>query len=90
LSSNSLIKVRKFGHGKIAKAFMNIDQAIQLIGGTIANVGTILRGGYINGHFPLIEAYYRSLREGVDLPVSMVDGRQTVAILDQIWEKIKE
>ena len=73
---------------KLAKALMNIDQAVQLLGGTVGSVLTLLRGGYSNGHLPLIEAFYRSLREGTELPVTGEDGRETVAILDQIWAKM--
>ena len=86
LSSNTMVRVRKLGHGKLAKALMNIDQAVQLLGETIGNAFTLLRGGISNGHFPLIEAFYRSLREGTEPPVTGEDGRATVAILDQIWK----
>ncbi len=87
ISTNTLVKVRKLGQGKLGKALMNIDQAFQLVAGTFGNVFTLLRGGYSNGHLPLIEAFYRSLREGIELPVTGEDGRDTVAILDAIWSK---
>ena len=85
LSANTLVKVRKLGQGKLAKALMNIDQAVQLLRGTVGSALTLLRGGYSDGHLPLIEAFYRSLREGSEPPVTGEDGRATVAILDQIW-----
>ncbi len=87
LSANTLVKVRKLGQGKLAKALMNIDQAAQLLGGTFGSALTLLRGGFSNGHLPLIEAFYRSLRDGTEPPVTGEDGRETVAILDQIWAK---
>lgn len=90
ISSNTLIKVRKFGNSLAAKALMNIDQAVQLIIGTMSNAVTLLRGGYSNGHLPLIQAFYKSLRDGSEVPVSGMDGRQTVAILDAIWDKKPE
>lgn len=85
LSSNSLIKIRKLGDGKIWKAIMNVDQAAQLLIGTASNVLSLLHSDISNGHFPLIQSFYRSLREGTDLPVTGEDGCATVAALDSIW-----
>ncbi len=85
LSTNTLLKIRKLGDGKIWKAVMNIDQAAQLLTGTIGNVLSVLRSDISNGHFPLIEGFYRSLREGGELPVTGEDGVATVAALDEIW-----
>jgi len=73
ISANTLVKVRKLGQGKLAKALMNVDQAVQ----------------FSDGHLPLIEAFYRSLREGTEPPVTGEDGRATVAILDKIWAKME-
>ncbi|MEE9354438.1 MAG: Gfo/Idh/MocA family oxidoreductase [Methylococcaceae bacterium] len=85
LSANSIVKIRKLGKGKVWKAVMNIDQAAQLLLGTVGNVLTVLRNDISNGHLPLIQAFYKSLREGTDLPVTGEDGFETVAILDKIW-----
>jgi predicted dehydrogenase len=85
IGANTLVKVRKRGKGIVAKALMNIDQAVQLVGGTLGSALTLLGGGYSNGHLPLIQAFYRSLREGTEPPVTGEDGRETVAILDRIW-----
>jgi predicted dehydrogenase len=85
ISANTLVIVRKMGSGKLAKALMNLDQAMQLVGGTIGSAMTIMRGGISNGHLPLIRAFYQSLRDGSPPPVSGEDGRDTVAILDAIW-----
>ena len=86
LSANSLIKIRKLGEGKIWKAVMNVDQAAQLLLGTAGNVLSVLYSNISNGHFPLIQSFYRSLREGTDIPVTGEDGCATVATLDKIWE----
>jgi predicted dehydrogenase len=88
IGTNTLVKVRKRGNGIVAKALMNVDQAVQLLGGTAGSALTLLRGGYSNGHLPLIEAFYQSLREGTEPPVTGEDGRETVAILDQIWARM--
>jgi predicted dehydrogenase len=85
LSTNTLLKIRKLGDGKIWKAVMNIDQAAQLLTGTIGSVLSVLRSDISNGHFPLIESFYRSLREGGEMPVTAEDGAATVAALDEIW-----
>jgi predicted dehydrogenase len=85
LSANTLVKIRKLGDGKIWKAVMNIDQAAQLLTGTFGSALSVLRSDICNGHFPLIEAFYRSLREGGELPVTGEDGVETVAALDKIW-----
>jgi len=89
VSPSTLVKVRKLGQGKLAKALMNVDQAVQLLGGIVGSALTLLRGGYSDGHLPLIEAFYRSLREGTEPPVTGEDGRATVAILDKIWAKME-
>jgi len=85
LSANTLVKIRKLGDGKIWKAVMNIDQAAQLLTGTVGSALSVLRGDISNGHFPLIEAFYKSLREGGELPVTGEDGVATVTALDAIW-----
>ena len=85
LGANTLIKIRKLGDGKIWKAVMNVDQAAQLLAGTVRSAFSVLLGDLSNGHFPLIEAFYRGLRKGGDLPVSGEDGVATVAVLDEIW-----
>jgi predicted dehydrogenase len=85
LSTNTVLKIRKLGNGKLSKALMNIDQAGQLLVGTVASAISVLRTDLSNGHYPLIEAFYRSLRDGGDLPVTGKDGHETVAALDQIW-----
>jgi len=85
LSANTLVKIRKLGDGKIWKAVMNIDQAAQLLTGTVGSALSVLRGDISNGHFPLIESFYKSLREGGELPVTGEDGVATVAALDAIW-----
>ncbi len=85
LSANTLVKVRKLGEGKLWKAIMNVDQAAQLLIGTFGSALSLLRGDITNGHFPLIQTFYRSLREGTDLPVTGEDGCATVAALDSIW-----
>ncbi len=87
ISANTLVKVRKLGTGKLAKALMNIDQALQLVSGTIGSALTIMRGGISNGHLPLIQSFYQHLRDGdgTPPPASGEDGLATVAILDEIW-----
>lgn len=88
LSTNTVIKVRKFADGKLSKALMNIDQAAQLVTGTVSSALSVIRTDLSNGHFPLIEAYYRGLRAGTAMPVSAEDGHAVVASLDQIWAKL--
>jgi predicted dehydrogenase len=85
LSTNTVIKIRKLGNGKLSKALMNIDQAAQLLTGTVSSAMSVIRSDLSNGHYPLIEAFYRGLREGGDMPVSGADGHAVVTALDQIW-----
>lgn len=85
LSTNTVVKIRKLGNGKLSKALMNIDQAAQLLTGTVGSAISVIRTDLSNGHFPLIEAFYNGLRDGGDMPVSGDDGHAVVAALDQIW-----
>lgn len=85
LSTNTVVKIRKLGSGKLSKALMNIDQAAQLVSGTFSSALSVLRTDLSNGHFPLIRTFYKSLESSSDMPVSGNDGHDTVQILDSIW-----
>lgn len=85
LSTNVLVKIRKLGVGKRSKALMNIDQAGQLLAGTVASAISVLRADLSNGNFTLIQSLYQSLRDGGSLPVAGEDGHATVDVLDQTW-----
>lgn len=85
LSTNTLVKIRKPGSGKLSKALMNFDLAAQLIGGTFSSAVSVLRSDICNGHFPLIKAFYESLESDSDMPVTAKDGHDTTKILDAVW-----
>jgi len=56
-----------------------------MLTGTIGSARSLIAGCISNGFFPLAVAFYRSLREGGELPVSGENGVATVAALDEIW-----
>jgi predicted dehydrogenase len=88
LTSNTLVKFRRSGVGKISKVLVNIDHSLQLLSKTVGNTVQILSGRRKLGHGQLIEKFYESLRKRTEPPVTGKDGQAVVGVLDQIWAEL--
>lgn len=71
----------------LAKAALNLDQALQLVGGTIrttAQVATRRLATYPGmGH--VIRGFYDAIRTGSPAPTSATDGQRVVELLEGVW-----
>lgn len=85
VATNVLVRLRPWGAGAAGRATGNIDQSMQLLAGTGANVARSLVGRMPRTHVEFLEAYYRALERGDPPPVSGESGLETVRILDRVW-----
>lgn len=74
----------------LARGMLGIDEAAQLVKGTVSNAVKVARGRLRSypGLGVLIDAFYRSIREDRPAPVDGEAGREVVRVLDQVWEQI--
>jgi predicted dehydrogenase len=73
----------------VGKVLPNIDEAAQLLRATVVNAIEFLRGRqrYYPGMGIHFRALYDALAHGQPPPVSAEEGRDAVALLQQIWEQ---
>jgi predicted dehydrogenase len=91
LSTNSLTVARNRDLPRaIARGMLGVDEAGQLVRGTMANAYEVARGRLrpYPGMGALIKEFYRSIEHGRPSPVDGEAGREVVKILDQVWEQI--
>jgi predicted dehydrogenase len=86
-TTNSLMKLRRRGAGKISTGLVNIDQGLQLFLNTTTSAIKAVRGRLSNGHGLLIENFYANILEEKEPPVAGEEGKAVVAVLDRIWEE---
>jgi predicted dehydrogenase len=84
LTTNSLVKLRARGTGRVVKLVRSADQSWQLMGGTLGNAIRTICGRMRFGHETLIRAFYGNLRRGQPPPVDGAQGRLVVALLEEI------
>jgi predicted dehydrogenase len=89
-TTNTLVKLKKKGVGRISKLRMNLGHGVQLWTQTVFNALKVLTGRMEFGHATLIRDFYDSLRAGEAPPVSAQQGRDVVALLDQTWSALKD
>jgi predicted dehydrogenase len=91
LSTNNLTMVRTRDLPRpIARGMLGIDEAAQLVQGTVANAVQVARGRLrpYPGMGVLIHEFYRSIADGRPTPVDGEAGREVVRVLDMVWEQI--
>jgi len=91
LSTNNLTMVRNRDLPRaIARGMLGVDEAAQLLQGTVANAYQVARGRLrpYPGMGVLIGEFYRSIAENRPAPVDGEAGREVVRVLDQVWEQI--
>jgi nucleoside-diphosphate-sugar epimerase/predicted dehydrogenase len=73
----------------LAKAALNLDQAFQLIGGTVRTMVQVASGrlGTYPGIGRVIRGFYDALGTGHPPPITASDGRRVVELLEDIWER---
>ena len=89
-TTNTLVKLKKTGIGRLPKLRMNIEHGAQLCLQTTANALKILSGRMAFGHATLIRRFYDSLRSGSPPPVTAEQGRAVVALLDETWSALQD
>jgi predicted dehydrogenase len=87
-TTNSLMKLRSRGAGKISTVLINIDQALQLFLNTTNSTIRALRGRLSHGHRVLIEKFYENILEEKEPPVDDEEGKLVVTVLDRIWKEL--
>ena len=91
LSTNSLTVARNRELPRaLARGMLGVDEASQLIQGTVANAYQVARGRLrpYPGMGVLIKEFYRSIEQDRPAPVDGEAGREVVRVLDQVWEQI--
>ena len=91
LSTNSLTVARNRDLPRaLSRGMLGVDEAAQLLQGTVANAYQVARGRLkpYPGMGILIREFYRSIEENRPAPVDGEAGREVVRILDQVWEQI--
>ncbi|HXQ22076.1 MAG TPA: Gfo/Idh/MocA family oxidoreductase [Candidatus Acidoferrales bacterium] len=73
----------------VGKVLPNIDEAVQLLRATVVNGIAFVRGRqrYYPGMGLHFRAWYQALADGTPPPVSAEEGRDGVALLQQMWEQ---
>lgn len=71
----------------LAKVFLNIDHAAQLVGGTFRTTAQVAmrRLATYPGIGTVIQRFYHAVRTADDPPVTAIDGQRVVALLEDIW-----
>lgn len=88
LTTNVVVRLRKFGLGRVAKIGAALDWSGQYLLGTALTAGRTLLGRLPTGRERLIRSFYDSLRAGTPPPVTAEDGRAVVALLDEVWDRL--
>src|SRR5262245_27650504 len=91
LSTNSLTVARNRDLPRaIARGMLGVDEAAQLMQGTVANAYQVARGRLrpYPGMGVLIREFYGSIEQDRPAPVDGAAGREVVRILDEVWEQI--
>jgi len=85
----SMVRIRNRGIRAHQIALEQLDIGLQMLGCLAAGVLRALRGRrwYNVGHEVIIEQFIRSIRDDSDPPVSGEDGRETIRVLDEVWEQ---
>ncbi|MGH2992328.1 MAG: Gfo/Idh/MocA family protein, partial [Solirubrobacterales bacterium] len=73
--------------GNVSRTLVNIDLGTRLAVGAVTATAAGLRRPWQRGHANLIRRFYEALADGRDPPVTGEDGRDVVAVLDQLWER---
>jgi nucleoside-diphosphate-sugar epimerase/predicted dehydrogenase len=88
LNTMSLVRRRERRMPKmLAKVFLNIDHAAQLVTGTLRTTAQVAmrRLATYPGMGTVIERFYHAIRTGEDPPVTAADGERVVTLLEDIW-----
>lgn len=91
LSTNSLTLARNRDLPRaLARGMLGVDEAVQLVQGTVANAYQVARGRLrpYPGMGALIREFYRSIEDDRPAPVDGEAGREVVRVLDLVWEQI--
>src|SRR5262245_6652606 len=91
LSTNSLTVARNRDLPRaLARGMRGVDEAAQLVQGTVANAYQVARGRLrpYPGMGVLIREFYRNIEEDRPAPVDGEAGREVVRVLDLVWEQI--
>lgn len=91
LSTNSLTVARDRNLPRaLARGMLGVDEAAQLVQGTVANAYRVARGRLrpYPGMGVLIGKFYKSIEEDRPAPVDGEAGREVVRVLDVVWEQI--
>lgn len=76
----------------LAKVFPNLDESRQLLAATMRNTLAFLSGRqrYYPGIGAHLRAFYAAYRQGLPPPVSAEEGRQVVALMEQLLPHVAE
>jgi hypothetical protein len=74
----------------IRKALFNLEEVMQLVGGTAANTAKVLARSM--GDMPeltnVLRELYQALAEGRRTPFNSEDGRANVELMEQVWARM--
>ena len=89
LATSTLLKLRSYGSGDLARVLLNVDQSLQMITKTVINGFLHTIGSLPRGHESLIAYFYKNLSKGDHPEINSREGLKTVRTLDNLWSKLK-
>jgi len=85
---NSILIKHNGGGSRPSRAADSISQSFQ----RLVNIGfltvKVILGRHYTGHYTLISKFVESIANNVDLPVTAQDGREVIAVFEQITNQI--
>ena len=88
LLTQTIVKYKPSSVRPFSLAYRNLNSSFQLILGTTFTAIKALFGKVPTGHSILIPKFAESIRNNTEPPVTGEEGRETVRILEKIWQQI--
>jgi len=88
--TSSMIRRRFRGNRTDELVLDQLYQSGQQLAGAVSSflMAALGRRWYKAGHQVLMQGFVRSIRDDIDPPVLGEDGRETIRVLEEIWEQI--
>jgi len=90
-------RLKKYAHVQgipsfVTRAWMNITEGLQILGGVISNVVRVATGSFsaFEGLEDLAGQFYRAIEQGTPCPISTEHALRTVRVMDTAWKQMEE
>jgi nucleoside-diphosphate-sugar epimerase len=74
----------------VTRAFMNVNQGARILAGTVATVGTVLRGRFTpyEGMQRLVPDFYKAIEKDTPSPIPPEWALTVMRTMDSVWDQI--